>query len=330
MKQKLLWFFSSRSRFLIVLLFILMALLSLLSPYFLKLDNLLEITQFGAVLALLGIAQALVMVSGNDGIDLSVGAMMSLSGVLFGIAVTHGVTFGIALFIPLLVGAFLGGINALLTAVIGIPPLIATLGSSFIYSSLALYITGGTPISGFPDSFKWLGQDTTLGIPNQVLFVVVPVAIVILFGVYRTRFGRYVYLVGTNETAARFATIDVVKVRFGVYTLAGLLAGISSIIMSSWLMTARADVGNGYELQAIAVSVLGGIAVIGGSGHLGGVLLAVLVITVFSSGIQIANVNPIWQLAVLGFILIFAVSLNQLLLGRSQKSVKQEGKTSKI
>ncbi|MHB8062651.1 MAG: ABC transporter permease [Ruminiclostridium sp.] len=329
MKQKLLWFFSSRTRFLIVLLFIVMVFLSLMSPYFLKLDNLLQITQFGAVLALLGMAQALVMVSGNDGIDLSIGAIMSLSGVLFGVAVTHGVNFGIALLIPLLVGGFLGGLNALLTAVIGIPPLIATLGSSFVYSSLALYITGGMPISGFPNSFKWLGQDTTLGLPNQVLFVVVPVAIILLYAVYRTRFGRYIYLVGNNEIAARFATINVTKVRFAVYTLAGVLAGVSSIIMSSWLMTARADVGVGYELQSIAVSVLGGIAVVGGAGHLGGVLLAVVVITVFSSGIQIANINPVWQLAVLGFILIFAVSLNQFLLSMTGKRAKSEDKLLK-
>jgi ribose/xylose/arabinose/galactoside ABC-type transport system permease subunit len=302
---------TSRTSFLISLLLFIIIILSFSSPYFLSISNLLEITQFGAVLAIVALGEALIILSGNEGIDLSVGAILSLSGVLFGLAINNGFSMGAAIIITILSGILLGCINGILIAYIGIPPLIGTLGTMYIYSSLALYLTGGTPISGFPEYFKILGQKNTLGIPNQVLFVAVPIFIFTYFIIKRTSFGRKVYLVGTNDVAARLATINTPKVRMALYAYSGFLASIASIIMCSWLMTARADVGNGLELQAVTVSVLGGINIKGGEGNLSGVMLAVLIITITSSGLQIANVNSIWQLAILGFILIFAVLLNQ-------------------
>lgn len=118
---------------------------------------------------------------------------------------------------------------------------------------------------------------------------------------------------GTNPEAAKFTGIRERKVRAMVYVLAGVLASISAIINNSWLMTARADAGTGMEMQAITVAVLGGIGVAGGIGHLGGVLIGVVIITMLNSGLQIANVNSVWQLAALGFILIIAIILNQLM-----------------
>ena len=158
-----------------------------------------------------------------------------------------------------------------------------------------------------------------LKVPVQVLVVVIPVFILLQYMVSRTRVGRDVYLVGVNEMAARFAGISVVGTRFVLYTLSGVLAGIGAIIMASYLMTARADVGNGLELQAITVAMLGGTNIMGSVGSLVGTILAVLIVTMVASGLQLANVNTIWQLAALGFILLGAVAINQAIAHREAK-----------
>ncbi|MFQ7312346.1 hypothetical protein B5F37_02140 [Drancourtella sp. An210] len=304
---------KSRTKFLFLLFVIEIIILSCISPYFFNMNNLLQVTQFGATLTLLSLGEALVMISGRDGIDISVGSAMSLSGVIFGLAVMNGCNILTASIITLLGGVVLGAVNGLLIAVAKVPALIATLGTQYIYSSLALYLTGGIPISGFPDSFSFLSLESTFGIPNQILFVVIPVSVLVFILVYKMKFGRRVYLMGTNPEAAKFTGIRERKVRAMVYVLAGVLASISAIINNSWLMTARADAGTGMEMQAITVAVLGGIGVAGGIGHLGGVLIGVVIITMLNSGLQIANVNSVWQLAALGFILIIAIILNQLM-----------------
>ena len=304
---------KSRTKFLFLLFVIEIIILSCISPYFFNMNNLLQVTQFGATLTLLSLGEALVMISGRDGIDISVGSAMSLSGVIFGLAVMNGCNILTASIITLLGGVVLGAVNGLLIAVAKVPALIATLGTQYIYSSLALYLTGGIPISGFPDSFSFLSLESTFGIPNQILFIVIPVSVLVFILVYKMKFGRRVYLMGTNPEAAKFTGIRERKVRAMVYVLAGVLASISAIINNSWLMTARADAGTGMEMQAITVAVLGGIGVAGGIGHLGGVLIGVVIITMLNSGLQIANVNSVWQLAALGFILIIAIILNQLM-----------------
>lgn len=304
---------KSRTRFLLLLLVVEIIVLSCISPYFFNMSNLLQVTQFGATLTLLSLGEALVMISGRDGIDISIGSTMSLSGVIFGLAVMNGAGIPAAAAVTLLGGVVCGAVNGLLIAAARVPALIATLGTQYIYSSLALYLTGGIPISGFPDSFSFLSLKSTFGIPNQILFVVIPVSVLIFVLVYKMKFGRRVYLMGTNPEAAKYAGIRERKVRAMVYVLAGLLASVSAIINNSWLMTARADAGSGTEMQAITVAVLGGIGVAGGIGHLGGVLIGVVIITMLNSGLQIANVNSVWQLAALGFILITAIILNQLM-----------------
>lgn len=313
---------KSRTKFLLLLLVIEMIILSCISPYFFNMNNLLQVTQFGATLTLLSLGEALVMISGRDGIDISIGSTMSLSGVIFGLAVMNGANIPIAAFITLLGGVVFGAVNGVLVAVAKVPALIATLGTQYIYSSLALYLTGGIPISGFPDSFALLSLKSTFGIPNQILFVVIPVSVLIFILVYKMKFGRRVYLMGTNPEAAKYAGIREMKVRAMVYVLAGVLASVSAIINNSWLMTARADAGSGTEMQAITVAVLGGIGVAGGTGHLGGVLIGVVIITMLNSGLQIANVNSVWQLAALGLILIAAIILNQLM-SRFVKNVEK-------
>lgn len=311
MRKIAVFFVSSRTRMLFFLLAVEILLLSFSSRYFLSIINLIELTQFGAVLLLLALGESIVMLSGREGIDLSIGAILSLSGVIFGLLIRAGAGLMIALGLTVVVGFFFGFVNGLLISVVKIPSLIATLGTQYIFSSLALFLTGGIPISGFPESFKFLSLKSTFGIPNQILFVAFPVSAAILILMYMTKFGRQVYLLGTNPEAAKFAVIDERKIKIAIYMVAGLLASFGAIINNSWIMTARADAGTGLELQAITVACLGGIAVEGGKGSLGAVIAGVLVLTILNSGLQIANVNSVWQLAVLGIVLLAAVVFNQ-------------------
>jgi ribose/xylose/arabinose/galactoside ABC-type transport system permease subunit len=288
-----------------------------LSPYFLTVGNFQAMLQFGTVLALLAMGQTLVIVSGGGGIDLSVGSILSLVGVLFGLMATKaGIPIPVAVMIGLAAGLALGAINGVLVTLVGIPPIIATLGTLYLYGSLALVVTDGVPVSGFPDSFGFVGQRVLLGIPTQVLLVLAPIAALLGWVVARTAFGRRVYLVGVNDVAAALSGISVWGTRIAVYALSGGLGAVGAMVTASWLMSARPDAGTGYELQSLTVAVLGGTNIFGGEGSLGGSLLAVLVVTIVAQGLQLGNVDPTWQLGILGALLLVAVTLNEFVLRR--------------
>jgi len=308
----------SRSKLLLILLGLILVGFSFASRYFLTFDNILGSTQFGAVLALVSIGQALVWLAGGEGIDLSVGSVVSFSGVILGVTYKAGLPFGVCIVLAIIAGLCCGIINGLLCAVVKLPALIGTLGTQFVFGSLALYFTGGRPISGFPKYFEKLSLDSTLFIPNQILYVVLPIILLSFFIVYKTKAGRKLYLVGTNEVAGKFSAINPVKVRFLAYSISGLLAGIGAVIMSSWLMTAKANAGAGLEMQSITIVALGGIGVTGGQGKLMGVVLGILIIIYLNSGMDLVGVNSIWKLAIQGIILIFAVALNQFALQKKK------------
>jgi ribose/xylose/arabinose/galactoside ABC-type transport system permease subunit len=311
MVKKFVGLLSNRVYFLLILLILVMVIMSLISPYFLNLNNLLTMTRFGAVLALVGMGQSLIILAGGAGIDLSVGSMISLSGVIFGLLVRGGMNIWLALILTILFGGILGSVNGVTVALWGLPPLIGTLGTMYAFGALSLVMTKGVPISGFSEDFSFIANGKVLGLPTQIILIVIPAFIILQIIMTRTNFGRWIYLVGVNEIAAQFSGIQVKKVRFILYAVSGLLAGLGAIVMSSWLMASRPDAGNGMELRAITVAVLGGINIFGGIGNLIGTMLSVLIVTMIASGLQLANINTIWQLAVLGFILLGAVAINQ-------------------
>jgi ribose/xylose/arabinose/galactoside ABC-type transport system permease subunit len=311
MKKFILKFLSNRVAFLMALLIVVVVVMSNISPYFFVWDNLMTMTRFGAALALVGLGQSLVILAGGAGIDLSVGGMISLAGVFFGLMVGAGINVWVAAVLAVLSGGILGAVNGLTIAILGLPPLIGTLGTTYIYSALALVITKGIPISGIPKEFSFIANGEVLGLPTQIILIVLPVYILFLFLSQKTQFGRRIYLVGVNSVAAQFSGIQVKKVRFSLYVISGLLAGLASIILASWFMAARPDVGDGMDMQAITVAVLGGIDITGGVGNVVGTLLAVCIVTMINSGLQLANINTIWQLAILGIILLSAIAINQ-------------------
>jgi len=312
MKNFLTRLLSNRMYFLLILLVLVIIVMSLISPYFLNLYNISTMTRFGAVLALVGMGESLVILAGGAGIDLSIGAIISLSGVLFGFMVKFGLNVWLAAIGTIIVGAILGSINGVTVALLGLPPLIVTLGTMYAYGAISLVMTKGRPISGFPEELSFLANGNVLGLPTQIILVVVPAFSILQLIMEKTSFGRWVYLVGVNAEAAQFSGIQVKKVRFSLYVLNGLLAGLGAIIMSSWFMASRPDIGDGMELSAITVAVLGGFDIFGGVGNLIGTILSVLIVTLLASGLQLANINTIWQLAVLGLILLGSITINQL------------------
>jgi ribose/xylose/arabinose/galactoside ABC-type transport system permease subunit len=311
MGNKLNRLLSNRVIFLVLLLIIVTIIMSVISPYFFDWNNMVTMTRFGAALALVGLGQSLVILGGGAGIDLSVGSIISLSGVIFGLLVGLGINDWAAAVLTVVFGGFLGSVNGVTVALWGLPPLIGTLGTMYAYAALALVITKGVPLSGFSEGFSFLANGKILGIPTQVFLIVIPIFIVLLIIMNKTNFGRWIYLVGVNEVAAQFSGVQVKRVRFILYTLSGVLSGFAAVILSSWFMASRPDVGNGMEMRAITVAVLGGIDIFGGVGNIVGTILSVIIVTMIASGLQLANINTIWQLAVLGFILLGAVALNQ-------------------
>jgi ribose/xylose/arabinose/galactoside ABC-type transport system permease subunit len=313
---------ADRGVLLIALIIVTGAIMSLLSPYFLRADNLLSMTQYGTIIGLLALGQAIVILGGGGGIDLSIGSTMSLSAVAMGLLTQDlGVNPWLAALGAIVAGVLLGAFNGVLVAVVGLPPLIVTLSTLFVYGSLALVLTGGGQLGGFDAAgFPLLGQSAVLGVPTQVLLVLLPVFAAAIWAQNRSAFGRRVHQVGTSEAAAALAGVRVGRLRFTLYCIAGGLAALAAVVSNSWLLTARPGAGLDLELQAITVAVLGGIHIFGGRGRLSGVLIAVLLVVVLTSGLQLAAVGNSVQVGVLGVLLVGAALLNNLTARRTSRA----------
>lgn len=303
---------SDRRFQLAVLLVLLIVAMSLLSPYFLQVNNLLTMTQYGAVTGLLAVGQALVILGGKGGIDLSIGAILSFSGIFMG-ALTElaGLSPWIAAPLTLLFGALLGCVNAFFIAILNLPPIIVTLSTQFLFSSLALVVSAGASFQGMNrDGFEALGQSAILGIPTQVLLILLPIFALAIWFQSRSTVGRVLFEIGVSEKAAFLVGINTRRVRFWLYVTSGTLAALGAIITNSWLLTARPSAGSGLELQAITIAVLGGIDIFGGRGRLSGVFLALMIIVVLGSGLQLANVGNTVQAGIIGGVLVLSVLFN--------------------
>lgn len=278
-------------------------------------------------LALLGFAELLVILSGRGGIDLSVGANVSLSGMLFGFAYGQwGWGFLPALLLTLLAGAVLGAVNGFLIANVGFPALIATLATFYAYKSLAVVINDQKPISG--SEIQGLYDSTARSIelpvvgqylpdfPIGLFLFLLPAMVIVWLLLARTTYGRRLYAVGTNDVAARWSAIDVRDTRFKAYVLSGLISGLVAVVTVGQFASARPDAGvsgNGMALPAITIAVLGGVAITGGIGRVAGVVLATLLVVWLNDGILKSfadNRGSQYQLLALGVVLVFAALLN--------------------
>ena len=283
-----------------------------LSPSFLQAGTLQYILQFAPIVGLLGLGQTLIILAGGPGIDLSSGAIMSLCGLAIAGLWNLGVDPYAASLAGLALGLLLGSVNGALVTIVGIPALIATLATLFLFGGFAIAVTNGRPVAGLPESFGWLGQGTLFGLPNQLLFVFIPVAVALHVMLRHTRTGSHIIAVGNDHRAARLLGIRVVRLRFALFALNGGLAALAAVTNLSWFLAARPDAGRGLELAAVTVAVLGGTRIFGGEGSVAGPVVAVLIITVLQGGLQLANISPAWQLGVVGLLLIGSVIASDL------------------
>ncbi|MBY0221554.1 ribose ABC transporter permease [Mammaliicoccus sciuri] len=291
-------------------LLLIIVIISIMSPSFLTLNNLFNVLRQVSINALIAFGMTFVILTG--GIDLSVGSILALTG-----AVTAGMMSGgmdplLAMLLGVLLGVILGAINGLIIAKGKVAPFIATLATMTIFRGLTLVYTEGRPISGLGDSavFTMLGKGYFFGIPVPVITMSITFA-VLYFILKKTTFGRRVYAVGGNEEASRLSGINVDRIKIYVYSLAGGLTAIASLILTSRLNSAQPTAGNMFELDAIAAVVLGGTSLTGGRGWIVGTLVGALIIGVLNNGLNLIGVSSFFQQVVKGAVILIAVLLDR-------------------
>ena len=304
----------------LIALALLVLAMSLLSDRFLTSENGWNILRQISVNLCLSIGMTLIILTA--GIDLSVGAILALSGavaagllknglVLTAPAVRLEFTVSGAIVAGLLVGAAAGWFNGLVITRFRLPPFVATLGMFSIARGLTMLWTGGFPITGLGPAFGFLGTGVFLGIPMPVWISGTLVGVFVVL-TRKMRFGRYIYAEGGNELAARLTGLAVDRIKLGVYTLGGLLAGTAGLIVTARLDSAQPNAGLGYELDSIAAVVIGGTSLSGGRGGVVGTVLGCLIIGVLNNGLFLLDVSPFWQQVVKGFVILAAVAVDRM------------------
>ena len=308
----------AKSQSLIALVLMVIAM-SILSDNFLTPDNGWNILRQISVNLCLSIGMTLIILSG--GIDLSVGAILALSGAVAAGVLKNGIALPMfdvllkftvtgAIVSGIVVGLLLGWFNGFVITRFKLPPFVATLGMFSIARGLTMLWTGGFPVTGLGESFGYIGTGIFLGVPMPVW---ITAALVALFVVVtkKTRFGRYLYAVGGNERAALLTGLRVNNIKVWVYTLGGGLAGVAGLLVTARLDSAQPNAGLGYELDCIAAVVIGGTSLAGGRGAIMGTVLGCLIIGVLNNGLFLLNVSPFWQQVVKGLVILAAVAIDK-------------------
>ena len=286
-------------------LIIVTLVLSYLSPYFLTQRNIVNILSQSSDIGIMAAGSALVIITG--GIDLSVGAVLATSLMVNAWLYRYGgVPFPLAMMAGLLVGTLIGAVNGALSTYGRIQPFVATLATMSACSGLALFITNGSPITGFPDWYTDLTSIRVVGIPLEAIFLVVVYLVAAFYLRYRPS-GRALYAIGGNEEVARLSGLNVRRIRVGVYAVAGFLAALAGVIVGSRLDSAQPTAGVSDLLSVIAVVVIGGASLAGGAGSMLGTFIGLLTIGVLRNGMGLLNVSPNLQPVVIGVAIIFAV-----------------------
>ncbi len=299
------WLIEQKS--LIALLF-LIVIVSFLNPNFFTVDNILNILRQTSVNAIIAVGMTLVILTA--GIDLSVGSVLALCGAFAASLIAMEVPVLIAVPTALFAGAALGAISGIIIAKGKVQAFIATLVTMTLLRGVTMVYTDGRPIStGFTDTadaFAWFGTGYALGIPVPVWLMVIVFAAA-WYLLNHTRFGRYVYALGGNESATRLSGINVDRVKIGVYAICGLLAALAGIIVTSRLSSAQPTAGMGYELDAIAAVVLGGTSLMGGKGRIMGTLIGALIIGFLNNALNLLDVSSYYQMIAKAVVILLAV-----------------------
>ncbi len=298
---------------LLVLFAAIVAAFGLYQPRFLQASLVSTVLQFASMLALVALGQALIVLAGGAGIDLSVGGIVSLSAILSMMALQAGAPPVTLPVLAVAIGALLGAVNGILVTRIRILPLIATLGTLFVYGGLAMALTAGGSLSGVPQWLVPFGRGLVGGVPYHFLALVLPAYLAAAVILTFTAWGRWLYAMGYNERSAHLVGIRVDRIRFFAYCLSGALSGLAALVSLAWFGSGRPNIGLNLELESLAATLLGGIAITGGSGGVIGVLIAVLMIVTLKTGLQFVNVSTVWQVGIVGALLLLVLLLDFLI-----------------
>ena len=290
-------------------LLLLVLVFTVLSPYFFTLNNILTVATQTAVIAIIAIGQTYVLITG--GIDLSIGSNMALSGMVAGLFMRANLPVPYAIIAGLLTGVCSGAVSGILVALGKLPPFIATLGTMTVARGIAFTLTQAIPIANLPRSFTIFGTGRSFGIPNPVIITVL---LFLIFGfiLAKTKLGRHIYATGSNFEAARLSGVNTRQVQITVYMFSGLLAAFAGLIMAARVVTAQPGAGDGYELDAVASSVIGGASTMGGEGTIAGTFIGAFVIGVLRNGLNLVGVTPHIQRIIIGIVIVGSVFLDKI------------------
>ncbi|MEN3183529.1 MAG: ABC transporter permease [Atribacterota bacterium] len=303
-------------RFIVIIaLVVLFGVFSITTPKFFTLQNVITVALQTSTLAFMGIGVTYVIITG--GIDLSIGSVLALSGVIAGLASRAGVSVWVSFLLGLIVGIGCGIVNGFLVTAFDLPPFIATLGMMQIARGIALQITGARAVAGLPAAFGILGNgalwrtENFPGIPYPVV-IMIAIALVFDFVLRRHRIGRFIYAVGSNEEAARLSGINVNRTKIIAYIVSGTLAGLTGIVVMSRIVTAQPNAGVAYELDAIATAVIGGTSLMGGSGTISGTMIGAFIVGILRNGLNMRGVSYFIQQIIIGLVIVAAVTADRL------------------
>ena len=299
--------FHSREIGIFLVLVVICIFLAIAAPRFLKLSNITNVARQMAVIAIISVGMTYVIVSG--GIDLSVGSTVAFTGCITALMLVEGYPIIVCIVIGLLLGTLVGFVNGLLIVYVKLAPFIATLGTMGIARGLVLALTRGYPIQPFPKEFELIGRGYLglLPIPVLIMIVIITIGHILLS---KTKIGRYIYYIGSNEKAARLSGLNVNGTLLFVYTIAGFFSGLASIVLISRLTSAQSNMGSGFELDAIAAVVIGGTSLSGGEGSVMGSMIGAALMGIIKNALILLGVNVYWQSVVIGLVIVLAVSID--------------------
>lgn len=299
---------TSQEGVLFLIMVIAVVIISNTSDKFLTADNLLNQGRLLTEIGLVALPMTYIIVTG--GIDLSVGSIFGLGAIMLGYSwQTWGLPLEMAIVLSLVISTIAGFLNGLFIVRVGVPPLIMTLATLAFYRGLAVGISEGRSARGYPEWFYELGAGEFLGVPTQLWILVISIIIAAII-LARTTFGRALYAIGNNETAARFSGLPVDRYILAIYSFSGFMSGLAAYVFVSRVSTTRSDMGMGLELDVIAAVVLGGTSIFGGTGTIVGTVLGAVLIQLLRNGLSLSGITGDATIVVIGVVLIVAILIN--------------------
>ena len=292
----------------LLVLIAMIIIISVLKPNFMAIGNFTNVLKQISVYAMIGYGVTFIIIT--TGIDLGLGAYMALAGVVAAYIAQTEMPGIVSVLAGAGIGVIIGIANGLIISISKIPPFIVTLGMTTITRGMALLLTNGKPVSRLSESFRWWGGGRLFGIPTPIVWLVIMTLISWVL-LDHMKFGRYTRAIGGNEKAAVISGINIFRYKVLIYTFSGFCCGFAGVILASRVASGSPSAAQGYELDAIAGSVIGGTSMMGGTGSIFGVLIGAMVIGVLNAGLNMLGVSSYWQEIVKGVIIIVAVIVDE-------------------